>query len=64
MDAGSVDDFISELEDKSTAQKTQRYVKLLELFLVNKNEKKNMEELNEYVSDYIISVRTKEGKVY
>ena len=67
MDAGSVEDFISEQQNKSTAQKTQRDVKLLQLFLVNKNEDRNIkdipvEELNEYVSDFIIWVRTKVGK--
>jgi site-specific recombinase XerD len=69
VDAGSVDDFILEQENKSTAQKTQRDVKLLQLFLVNKSEERNIEdipieELNEYVSDFIISVRTKDGKEY
>ncbi|CAB4012922.1 zinc finger MYM-type 2-like [Paramuricea clavata] len=69
VDAGSVDDFILEQENKSTAQKTQRDVKLLQLFLVNKNEERNIEdipigELNEYMSDFIISVRTKNGKEY
>ena len=67
VDAGSVDDFISEQQNKSTAKITQRDVKLLQLFLVNKNDKRNIkdipiEELNEYVSDFIIWVRTKDGK--
>ena len=53
-DAGSVDDFISEQQNKTTAQKAQRDVKLLQLFLVNKNEERNIkdiptEELNESV---------------
>ena len=69
VDAGSVNDFISEQQNKSTAQKTQRDVKLLQLFLVNKNEKRNIkdiptEELNEYVYNFIIWVRTKDGKKY
>ncbi|CAB4022006.1 Hypothetical predicted protein [Paramuricea clavata] len=69
VDAGSVDDFILEQENKSKAQKTLRDVKLLQLFLVNKNEERNIEdipigELNEYMSDFIISVRTKNGKEY
>ena len=55
VDAGCVEDFISEQENKSTAKKTLRDVKLLQLFLVNKNEERNIkdiriEELNEYVS--------------
>ena len=54
VDAGSVDDFISEQQNKTTAQKAQWDVKLLQLFLVNKNEERNIkdiptEELNEYV---------------
>ena len=69
VDAGSVEDFISEQENKSTAKKAQRDVKLLQLFLVNKNEERNIkdipiEELNKYVSDFIILVRTKDGKEY
>ena len=42
VDAGSVEDFISEQENKSTAKKAQRDVKLLQLFLVNKNEERNI----------------------
>ena len=69
MSSRFVDDFISEQENKSTALKTQRDVKLLQLFLVNKNERRNIkdtsiEALNEYVSDFIIWVRTKDGKEY
>ena len=69
VDAGPVDEFILEQENKATAQKTQRDVKLLQLFLKNKNEERNIEdiptgELNEYVSDFIISVRTKNGNEY
>ena len=69
VDAGPVDEFILEQENQATAQKTQRDVKLLQLFLKNKNEERNIEdiptgELNEYVSDFIISVRTKNGNEY
>ena len=69
VDAGSVDEFISEKENKGTAQKTLRDVKLFQLFLVTKNEDRNIEdiptgELNEYMSDFIISVRTKDGREY
>ena len=45
VDAGSVDEFISEQENKSTAQKTLRDVKLLQLFLVTKNEERNIEDI-------------------
>ncbi len=56
MDAGSVDEFISEQENKSTAKKTLRDVKLLQLFLVTKNEERNIEdiptgELNEHTGE-------------
>ena len=69
VDAGSVEDFILQQENKSTVQKTQRGVELLLLFLVNKNEERNIEdiptgELIEYLPDFIISVRTKDGKEY
>ena len=60
VDAGSVNDFISENQNKNTAQKTQRDVKLLQLFLVN--EERNIkdiptEELNKYVYNFIIWIR-------
>ncbi len=56
VDAGSVDEFISEQENKSMAQKTLRDVKLLQLFLVTKNEERNIEdiptgELNEHTGE-------------
>ena len=58
VDAGSVDEFISEQENKSTAKKIQRDVKLLQLFLVTKNEERsrNIEdiptgELNEHTGE-------------
>ena len=69
VDAGPVEEFISEQENKATAQKTQRDVKLFQLFLKNKNEERNIEDiptggLNEYVSDFTTSVRTKNGNEY
>ena len=53
VDAGSDDEFISEQENKSKAKKTLRDVKLLQLFLVTKNQERNIEdiptgELNEH----------------
>ena len=50
-------------------KKIQRDVKLLQLFLVNKNEGRNIKDipievLNEYVTDFIIWVRTKDRKEY
>ena len=38
VDAGSVDNFIAEQENKATLQKTQRDVKLLQTFLGTRNE--------------------------
>ena len=62
----SVEEFILEQENKNTAQKTERDVRLLERFLKTKNEDRKIEdipavELNEYISQFIISVRTKDG---
>ncbi len=45
VDAGSVDEFISEQQNKSTVKKTLRDVKLLQLFLVTKNEERNIEDI-------------------
>ena len=64
MDVGSVDNFIAEQENKATLQKTQRDVKLLQAFLGTRNELRKAEEipgleLNEYICEFIISVRPK-----
>ena len=53
----------------NTIQKTERNVKILQTFLGTKNELRKVEEipaleLNEYMSEFIISVRTKDGKNY
>ena len=65
VDFGSVDDFIAEEENKATLQNTQRDVKLLQILLGTRNELKKVEEipaveLNEYICEFIISVRTKD----
>ena len=65
----SVKEFILEQENKNTPQKTERDVRLLERFLKTKNEERKIEdipavELNEYISQFIISVRTKDGNEY
>ena len=65
----SVEEFILEQENKNTAQKTEGDVRLLERFLKTKNEDRKIEdipavELNEYISQFIISVRTKDGNEY
>ena len=70
MDAGSVDNFIAEQGNKATLQITQRDVKLLQTFLGTRNELRKVEEipsaleLNEYICEFIISVRTKDWKDY
>ena len=60
---------ILEYENKNTTKKTERDVRLLEIFLKTKDEDRKMEdipavELNEYISQFIISVRTKDGNEY
>ena len=63
----SVEEFILEHENKNTAQKTERDVRLLERFLKTKDEDSGKiedipaAELNEFISEFIISVRTKDG---
>ena len=61
--SGSVEDFIFSQENRRTLQKTQRDVSLLESFLKTKNEERKIEEipaveLNQYISQFIIAVRT------
>ena len=68
MDVGSVENFIAEQENKATLQKT-RDVKRLQTFLGTRNELRKVEEipaleLNEYIREFIISVRTKDRKDY
>ena len=68
MDFGSVENFIAEQENKATLQKS-RDVKLLQTFLGTRNELRKVEEipaleLNEYICEFIISVRTKDRKDY
>ena len=69
VDASSVHDFLLEEENKSTAQK--KHSEMLNYYscfvLVSKNKERNIkdipiEELDEYLSYFIIWVRTKDGK--
>jgi len=65
----SVCSVILEQENKNTAQETERDVRLRERFLKTKDEVKKIEdisavELNEYIGQFIISVRTKDGTEY
>ena len=66
---GSLDNFIAEQENKATLQKPQQDVKLLQSLLGTRNELRKVEEipaleLNKYIRESIISVRTKDGKDY
>jgi len=57
-------------ENKNTRAKTQRDVKLLTAFLLDKNEQRKIEEIqpeelyNHYVSEFILSVKRKDGQDY
>ena len=65
----STDDYIIEQQNKNTRAKTTRDldVKLLIEFLREKHEQRNAEdieakELNEYLCEFILSVKRKDGK--
>ena len=66
---GTIDDFIDEQENKNTRVKTDRDVSLLKTFLQRKEELRNVEEihpaqLNELLSEFALTVRTKDGNDY
>ena len=63
----SIDDYIIEQQNKNTRAKTTRDAKLLIEFLREKHDQRNpedieAEELNEYLCEFILSVKRKEGK--
>ena len=63
----SIDDYIIEQQNKNTTAKTTRDVKLLIEFLREKHEQRNLEDieakvLNEYLCEFILSVKRKDGK--
>ena len=63
----SIDDYIIEQQNKNTTAKTTRDVKLLIEFLREKHEQRNPEDieakvLNEYLFEFILSVKRKDGK--
>lgn len=63
VNAGSVDDFSSEQENKSTVQKNTPRCQTITIVFGDKERGENIENIpTEYVSDIIISVRTKDGK--
>ena len=63
----SIDDYIIEQQNKNTRAKTTRDVKLLIEFLREKHDQRNpedieAEELNEYLCEFIPSVKHKTAK--
>ena len=63
----SVDEFIEQQEYENTNRKTEQHLSLVNKFLSSKNEKKSIEdipstEINLYLSEFIIKVRTKQNK--
>ena len=62
-----IDKFIEDQKNKNTLSKTRRDVSLLTEFFNSKNESRRIEEippkeLNEYISEFIIAVRRKDGE--
>ena len=62
-----IDKFIEDHKNKNTLSKTRRDVSLLTEFLNSKSEIRRIEEippkeLNEYVSEFIVAVRRKDGE--
>ena len=66
----SVESFIQSHENPNTVKKTERDVSLLTKFIQSKGETRNEiadippAELNELISEFIVCVRTKDGKDY
>ena len=64
-----VNNFIEANENKNTLMKTASHLKLLNEYLTSKGEDRVIQsippsELDTYLSSFIISVRTKDGKEY
>ena len=67
--AKPIEEYITEQENKNTRAKTDRDVKLLLAFLLEKNEQRKLEEiqpeeLNRYLGEFILSVKRKDGQDY
>ena len=65
----SVDEFIEQQGNENTKRKTEQHLSLLNKFHSSKNEKRSIEdipspELNLYLSEFIIKVRTKRDEDY
>ena len=63
-----IEEYITDQENKNIRAKTQQDVKLLAAFLLEKNEQRieeiQPEELNRCVSEFILSVKRKDGQEY
>jgi len=64
-----IEEYITDQENRNTRAKTQWGVKLLTVLLLEKNEQRKhreiqLEELNRYVSEFIPSVKRKDGQDY
>ena len=62
-----IDKFIEDQKNKNTLSKTRRDVSLLTEVLNSKNESRRIEEiplkeLNEYINEFIVAVRRKDGE--
>ena len=62
-----IDKFIEDQKSKNTLSKTRRDVSLLTKYLNSKNESRRIEEippkeLNEYINEFIVAVRRKDGE--
>ena len=63
-----IDKFIEDKKNRNTLSKTRGDVSLLTEFLISKNDSRRIEEiapkeLNEYISEFIIAVRRKDGNL-
>ena len=67
---GSIESFIAEQENQNSVKKTKQDIALLTAFLQTKGETQSERaeippaELNELLSEFILSVHTKEGQEY
>ena len=60
----SIDDYIIKQQNKNTTAKTTKDVKLLIEFLREKHDKRNPEDIEaeEYLCEFILSVKRKDGQ--
>ena len=65
----SLDEFVQHQENKNTFSKTQRYVLLLQKFLVSRNELREIENidannLDVLIANFLLQVRKRDGEQY